>query len=65
MSLAMLTIGASDPDCFKYLKGQGKVDLMNLLCASIYGFCINGIKACCPTVADDMALLALSRSGIE
>ena len=42
-----------------------KNDLMNLLCASIYGFCMNGIKACCPTVADDMALLALSKFGLQ
>ena len=42
-----------------------KNDLMNLLCASIYGFCMNGIKACCPPVADDMALLALSKFGLQ
>ena len=40
-------------------------DLMNLLCACLYGFRINGLSVCCPTVADDMALISLTKYGLQ
>ena len=38
---------------------------MNLLCACLYGFRINGLSVCCPTVADDMALISLTKYGLQ
>ena len=53
--------GATSP--FFYLCFEN--DLMNLLCACLYGFRINGLSVCCPTVADDMALISLTKYGLQ
>ena len=40
-------------------------DLMNELCGSSFGLCINGINLTCPTVADDMLLQSLTKAGLQ
>ena len=77
-SRAILTLEVSNLTCFEYLRVHDKVelpplffylcfenDLMNLLCACLYGFRINGLSVCCPTVADDIALISLTKYGLQ
>ena len=72
----MLILEVSNLAFFGYLRVQDKVDtlpfflflcfendLTNLFCACIYGFRINRLSVCCPTVADDMALISLTKYG--
>lgn len=40
-------------------------DLMNELCNSGYGLTVYGLNCCCPSSADDMVLLSLSRVGLQ
>ena len=40
-------------------------DLLNELCGSSFGLCINGINLTCPTVADDMFLQSLTKAGLQ
>ncbi|MEW8545933.1 MAG: reverse transcriptase family protein, partial [Candidatus Thiodiazotropha sp.] len=42
-----------------------KDELLNLLSISTYGFSIHGINLSCPTVADDMMLISLTRYGLQ
>ena len=34
-----------------------------MFCACLYGFRINILSVCCPTVADDMALISFTKYG--
>ena len=40
-------------------------DLLSMLCDSGFGLCISGINVTCPTVADDMVLVSLTKRGLQ
>ena len=40
-------------------------DLLHELCSSNMGLSIHGVNVCCPTVADDMLLQALTKFGLQ